>query len=189
MEKNTSSEKKTALTYVVGAREAKKGVYKANVGTEKIGYFDPWKVVVKVASQGWQVTWPPDEFGSPADMVGSKWLDYSMKAGHLQTALGVEGNVFGFGSTQEDMKTFFLNLLGATKGEVGSYLHENTVLPFFKRYSAGEKIVMVDEVNKEVMLNSLINFLISEVEVEKANNTHELKELAEAKIRELRNKR
>lgn len=186
--KQNEVKKAKDLTYIVGAKDAKMGTYKANIGRGKIGYFDPWKVVVRITSRGWEITWPPDEFGAPATLVGSTWVEYSLKAGHLQTALGVKGNVFGFGSTKEDMETFFLNLMEVSKGEVGSFIHENTVLPFFRKYSVGEKIIVVDEVMKEVTLNSLINFFISEVAVENAENMRQLKKLSEEKIRELRSR-
>jgi len=55
------------------------------------------------------------------------------------------------------------NLERISEGEVGKFIFESTVLPFFERYSAEEKTLMIEEVVTEVRLNALFNFLCSEV--------------------------
>lgn len=175
------SVKTKPLSYIVGEQEAKRGVYKPNIGREKIGYFDPWRVIIRITSKGWETSWPPDESDKVALEIGFRLCD-------LARALGITRPVFGFGASPKDAEMFLINLMKAGSGEISKFISESTELPFFKKYSVGEKVVVIDEINKEVMLNALINFFLTEISIEKASNMEELTRLGEERVIELRKK-
>jgi HEAT repeats len=160
------------LGYVVGRHLVKDGVYKKQIGTEKIGYFDPLKVVFRLFDeQGRRITadgngattlvWPPDCGSKEEQMI------FMMMGPTLAQALeAYPSQISGFymmSNPLGELGKLLLNLLKVGDSEAGKLIYESTVLPFFQRYSAGEKSLIIDEVFREVMLNALFNFLCSEV--------------------------
>ncbi|TAL70482.1 MAG: hypothetical protein EPN82_02405 [Bacteroidetes bacterium] len=171
------------LDYIVGQSYVKEGLYKSNVGTERIGYFDPRKVVLKRVKEGWMCTFPPDGLNREEGM------EFAFKIGLLQTALGITGNAFGFGATPQELQKFLINIseVGkANEGAIAKLIYEETVYPFFELYSADEKVVIIEDVEKEVLMNSIINFFCTEIDVKKAKNLNDLKKCSLEKVNNLK---
>lgn len=163
------------LDYVVGRHLLKKELYKQQIGTEVVGYFDPLKVIFRLFDEKGRrlysrgggetaLVWPPkcnsEKESTKFNFNGTKLaVNLGALPGEVSSA-----QAFSYASSQPlgDMGKLFLNLRIVNEGEVDKFIHESTVLPFFYRYS-GEKVVVINEVAEEVRLNALFNFLCSEV--------------------------
>lgn len=160
------------LDYVVGRHLVKDGYYKKQIGTEIIGYFDPLKVVFRLFDkQGRRITaggsgtialvWPPD-CGSEKEQIGFE-MDGRALAQALEAYPSQFSRSYLMSNPLGEIGKLLPNLERVGGGEVNKLISESTVFPFFQRYSAGGKTVMIDEVVREVRLNALFNFLCSEV--------------------------
>jgi hypothetical protein len=158
--------------YVVGRHLAKQGIYREQIGREVIGYFDPLKVIFQLfdkkgrrlksaGSEATALVWPPDcnsqEEQSSFIVEGSTVAQALEAFPETMSVLDLMSQPLG------NMEILIMGLLQVGTGEVGKFIFESTVLPFFQRYSVGEKVVIVEEIEKEVVLNALLNFLCSEV--------------------------
>ena len=177
------------INYVVGRHLVKQGYYKKNIGAAKVGYFDPTNVIFRLFDNNGRrlttimgveatgLSWPPI-CSSEQDQ---DQIDFIIKATTLTQALETS-NPLG------EVGKLLTNLERVADGEVDKFIFESTVLPFFERYSAGEKTLMIHEVVTEVRLNSLFNFLCSEVVRPAVEDigVEKLKRRAIARVRQLK---
>ncbi len=77
-----------------------------------------------------------------------------------------------------------------SRGEVGKFIYETTVLPFFQRYSGEKEVLIIEDLAEEVSLNALFNFLCSEVipHLTKYTNLNKFRGRATKRIIQLRRK-
>ena len=129
--------------YVIGAKEADKGIYDKKTGTEVVGYFVPSQVVFRVLGDG----------SINVAEVG----DIFMSSCIIQALQGVG---VGWMTGNFNAKSFVDDMLRiANNSEVKKFLVENTVMPFFKKYSLGKKTIVEKTLYMEILLNSLLNFI------------------------------
>lgn len=158
--------------YIVGGHLAKQGIYREQIGREVVGYFDPFKVIFRLfdkkgrrlrsaGSEATALVWPPD--CNSKEEQFSFIFEGSTVAQALEAFPKKMSVVDLMSQPLGDTERLILGLLEVGTAEVGKFIFESTVLPFFQRYSVGEKVVIVEEVEREVVLNALFNFLCSEV--------------------------
>jgi len=156
------------LDYIVGSHLREKGYYKKQIGTEKVGYFDPLKVVFRLfdehgrrvyvgGGEGFAFVFPP-----PCGSSGER-MTFTMMGSTLAEALEAYPEGVLLLHHGGDIPKLVRHLERVGEGEVDKFIFESTVLPFFQRYSLEEKVLMVDEIVREVRLSALFNFLCSEV--------------------------
>lgn len=162
-----------SLDYIVGGHLAKQGYFKDQIGTEIVGYFDPLKVIFRLfdkngrrlrkgGEEATALVFPPD-CDSEEERTG-----YIFMASTVAQALeAFPSQISGFymmSNPLGEMERLLPNLDRISEGEVGKFIFESTVLPFFERYSVGKiRPVRSSAVFREVSMNALFNFLCSEV--------------------------
>jgi hypothetical protein len=171
-------EKVASLDYIIGRNLLKSGLYLDTIGTEKIGYFDPLKVIFQRF----------DQKGNPI-LIG-----YTRTRGYATV-------LFPDCTTKEEqikfvksikilekiLKTYidlpdFLNKIEFVD-ETKKFIMNSTVMPFFEKYSKKQKPVMIEnDVALEVYFNSLLNFLCNKIIPELKDDQYNLEELKKITI-------
>jgi len=131
---------------------------------------------------------------SVGTLLKGSYPDYTVNlllAVNLVKALEIPRTFPGFkGYPLGETKKIVSKLETVSRGEVGKFIYETTVLPFFQRYSTGKEVLIIEDLAEEISLNALFNFLCSEVIHLKIKymNLNKLKGKANKRILQLRRK-
>jgi hypothetical protein len=165
------------LDYIVGRNLLKSGLYLENIGTEKIGYFDPFKVVFRRF----------DKNGNY--LKGLYSTDLLCIFGSMRKDDRFMHSISDLGIILQTDVIYpeFIKRMEIVK-ELPEFIMLSTVAPFFAKYSK-QKVVMDKDVAWEVYNNGLLNFLCTDVIPKLNANQHNLEDLKKMTTQSIRLKK